>query len=370
MIIRQQKIIQDEPTNFVWPEFKNEQERIRFYSEKFKDTTFEDAFSEVYGEKIKIKDTLSTIAINALPYEVSVGELIDVSLIAVTKDNVTIDAFNVKENIVCKNNLYKYKKFQKPFEPIAMQAKVIKKDSKQVIVDLIEPIYDVWKEQIALNPIFQYDTKEYKSTIATNLHLINGGYTCKVNVPNVSDFVEDDYFVDAFIPGSQIVLNIETDFSRWEGKTVPVFVTNFMPSPLNPNKMVAVCSAKRYLQHCGNINMINIFKHYTEDTDWWKTFTKTPLQGVVTGVINSSKKCGVFVEIPTYNITGMIMMKPQDIVKYAPQMKIMVNIEGFDLPTYYNDEVGQIQHGLPYVFKEGTNILERCDLKPILKIVE
>jgi hypothetical protein len=47
------------------------------------------------------------------------------------------------------------------------------------------------------------------------LKLSNGGFIGKALVPAVSDFIGEPYYVDAFIPGSQIVLNIESDFSRW-----------------------------------------------------------------------------------------------------------------------------------------------------------
>jgi len=364
-----------EPTEIEWPQYHSEQERIKLFSEKFKNTPLEDAFSEVYGVKINITNDEDKDIINSLPREVELGETIAVRILSVGKESIGIDAYNVKENIVCKNNLYKYKKFQSPLhEPIEWSAKVIKKDNKQVIVDIMEPMIDSWKEEIALHPLDQYNVAEDKSTYAVGLKLISGGYLCKVCVPEVSEFIGEDYFIDAFIPGSQIVLNIENDFSRWEGKSVRVFVTNFMPSPSDPSKMVAVCSVKKYLQHIGNVNMINMFKHYTDGvdgTEWWKSFTKQPIGGIVTGVINSSKRCGVFVELPDYHITGMVMLKPQEIVKYAPQMKINVNLTGFDLPTYYNDMVGQVQHGVPYVFNDiNPNVLERCDLKPVLTIAD
>lgn len=364
------------PPEIQWPEFKNERERIKVYSERFQNTPFEEAFSEIYGAKIHFTNNDISDAINVLPHDnVDLGTVINVHIIGVGKDNVTIDAMNVKENIVCRNNLWKYKKFQSSeyYKGLKLKAKVVKKDKKQVVVDLFEPMVDEWKQEIALHPLNQYNYIYDRSTVATGLKLTRGGYICKVAVPSISEFVGEPYYIDAFIPGSQIVLNIEKDFSKWEGKSVRVFATNFIPSPVNPSKMVAVCSCKRYLQHIGNINMIHMFKSYIEGedgSDWWKEFTKQPQTGTVTGIINSSTKCGVFVEIPEYRITGMVNMNPVDIVKYAPGMNIMVTIDGFDLPTYYNDEVDQVQHGVPYVFNdENPELVEKCGLKPLLKLV-
>lgn len=373
--IKNRRIVQETPTNFEWPEYKNDRERIKFFSEKFKNTSIEDAFTSTYGVKIQLHPSIAEI-INDTPMEVSVGEIIKVKLVSVNKEGVTLSYGNVKENIICRNNLWKYARFQGNFSPIDLEAKIISTDKKQTIVDIIEPLYDDWRNEIINFPQWQNNMEEDQSTLVKDLKLIKGGYICKVDVPNIHKFVGEPYYVDAFIPGSQIVLNIENKFEKWEGASVRAFVTNFMPSPSNPTKQVAVCSVKRYLQHIGNINMYNLFSHYAEGqdgTDYWKNFTKEPITGIVTGIINSSEKCGVFVELPLYNITGMIPMSATDIVKFAPQTSIMVNVVGFNLPSYYNDTVGQVQHTPPYIVDKngvGQKIMVKCDLKPVLKLVQ
>lgn len=370
MLLKNQTIVQDAPTNFEWPLYKNDAERIKFNSQKYADCGFAEAFAEEYGVQLKDFGQFSELAINSLPVQLKVGDVVPVSILSVSKDNVVISCGNVKENIVVKNNLFKYKKFQQKFQSIdEIKAKVVKVDTKQTIVDLIEPMYDEWVSALTLKPHLQRNTQWDKSVKVYNLRLTRGGYYGQVEVPCINEFIGETYTVDAFIPGSQIVLNIEPDFEKWNGKTVRAFVTNFTAHPLKPGKIIAICSVKKYKEFLGQVNMIQLFKEYTEDTEWWKEYMKSTQHGIVTGIINSSKNCGVFVEIPELNITGMIPMKPQDIVKYAPQQHIEVKVAGFEIPSYYNDEVGQIQHILPYEYdSKNPEVLIKCNLKAVLQL--
>ena len=56
------------------------------------------------------------------------------------------------------------------------------------------------------------------SQFVKDLQWTKGGFTGKAVLPNVSDFVGEDYTVDVFIPGSQIVLNITDNFEQFIGK--------------------------------------------------------------------------------------------------------------------------------------------------------
>lgn len=354
---KKQNSVQEPDVQFEWPQYKNDRERIKLWSERFTNSSISEAFSEIYGITV---DSVNDIA-NILPQEVSLGDDIKLSILG-----NRIDAGNIKENIEVRNNLSKYAKFKNATQPIEMLGRVVKHNNKQTIVDVIEPLYDEWVSLNTKNYIHQFDVADDKSLIARGLHLTKGGYKCQVDATSISHILGEEYVVDAFIPGSQIVLNIERNFEKWEGKSVRVFVTNYIPHPTKPGKMMAICSAKKYLEHIGNMHIIKLFKEWTEGSEFWKDFSKDKLDGIVTGVLNSSKKCGVFVEIPLYNITGMILMSPQDIVKYAPQQQIRVSLVGFETPTYYNEAVEQIQHNNPYEF--DGDILMKCSLKPVLKL--
>jgi ribosomal protein S1 len=109
-----------------------------------------------------------------------------------------------------------------------------------------------------------------------------------------------------------------------------------------------------------------MFNEWCGETDEWKKMAETSYVGKVTGIINSSKKCGVFVEIPSLMITGMITMKPEDIVRYKPQDEVNVKIVGFDEEKFYNPITKQMQHVDPYVVEDGT--LKKCNIKPVLTL--
>ena len=113
--------------------------------------------------------------------------------------------------------------------------------------------------------------------------------------------------------------------------------------------------------------MIELFKHWCEETEQWKRFEKTELSGKVTGVINSSKKCGVFVEIPELEITGFVEEKPEELVNYKPHNVVKVKLVGFDEETYFDHTMQQMQHVVPYEIENG--VLRKCNLKPILQFV-
>ena len=77
-----------------------------------------------------------------------------------------------------------------------------------------------------------------------------------------------------------------------------------------------------------------------------------------------------------YKITmqnAVVKLFTNEIVKYAPKTRILVNMIGFNLPSYYNDVMEQVQHSSPYILDtndKDQRIMVKCDLKPILKLAE
>ena len=261
----------------------------------------------------------------------------------------------------------KFKHFL-PMDPIDILVTRVDKD--KVVVDPISPMLDSWLSPILKDPTIQKviptaDGNGPKPIMVKDLKLTRGGFMGKAVIPNVSEFVGEDYTVDAFVPGSQIVLNITDNFEQFNGKSIWAFVVNYMPKPGSKTDMSLVCSAKEYIKFVGEVNLIQLFNSWCEGSDLWKNSTATPIEGKVTGVINSSKKCGVFVELPSLSITGMVQAKPEELVNYKPHQEVMVKIAGFDEDTFYNPVVKQVQHADPYVIEDGR--LKKCNLKPILK---
>lgn len=347
---------------FEWPQFKTERERIKFYSQKYKNTSLTEAFNEVYNAELRtdIPDILCQSTLKP-------GQIVRAKLQSVSKGNVTFDSVSIKDNLICRTNLHRFKKFQEylPLNPIDL--KVIEKTDRGYVVDPLLPIFEGWLNPILKDPTIQCDINNPQLVYVENLQLVAGGFIGKVCVKSLSEFVGEPQYIEAFIPGSQIVLNIEKDFEKWIGQTVPAFITNYIQKPGIGKGMSLVCSTKNYLKYLGDLEKIDIFKAWSDSGEVWDKITDLRFDGVVTGVINSSKKCGVFVEIPQHHITGMVSMKPEELVNYKPGQEIIVKITGFEEEMVWNKVVQQMQHAIPYVIED--NKLKECSLKPILELV-
>lgn len=352
--------------DFVWPEFNSDSKRIKAYTQRYKNLSIVEAFEQYYG--VKIENVNENV--NLIPKELAVGDIISTKILSISKDRVVFDTANFKANLQSSVNLAKYERFKHnlPLDPLDILVTRVDKD--KVVVDPIAPMLEGWMAPLLKDPTVQkiMPTAEGlgpKPIIVKDLQLTRGGFMGKAVIPNVSEFVGEDYTMDAFIPGSQIVLNITDNFEKFVGKSVLAFVVNYMAKPGTRNEMSLICSAKEYIKFVGEINLIQLFNSWCESGELWKQTTKNPIAGKVTGVINSSKKCGVFVELPELSITGMVQCKPDELVKYKPHMDVMVKLDGFDEDTFFNPIVKQVQHTEPYIIEDGR--LKKCNLKPVLK---
>lgn len=351
---------------FEWPEFKSDGIRIKVNSQRYKNLDIVDAFNQHYGLSLVDSSNLA----NYIPRELQVGDVIKTRILSISKGSVVFDVANLKTNVQSSVNLHKYEKF-KHFLPMdEISAVVTRRDRDKVVIDPITPMVNEWLDPVLADAtsqkIIPCEEHPYVTSIRVkDLQLTRGGFMGKAVIPNVSEFVGEDYTIDAFIPGSQIVLNIAENFEDFNGKTVEAMVVNYMKKPGGQSGMSLVCSVKERLKFIGEINMIQLFNSWCEESELWKTNTNTTYEGKVTGVINTSKKCGVFVEIPELSITGMVQAKPEELVNYKPHMSVNVKLTGFDEEMFYNSDVAQLQHVLPYEIENG--VLRKCNLKPILQ---
>lgn len=352
-------------SNFEWPEFRTDKERIKAYSKRYKNMSIIDSFAAHYN----LNFSNVTERANQTPAELKVGEVIDAKILSIDKGRVAFDTFNQKTDFQSCINLYKYEKFRHFLPMDTIKVEITKIDKNKVVVDPLAPMLNEWLQPILKDTTIQKAVVEGQNfaqpVIVKDLQLTKGGFMGKAVIPNVSNFVGEDYVMDAFIPGSQIVLNITDDFEQFIGKSVPTFVMNYMSKPGGHGEMSLICSAKEVIKFEGELNMIQIFNSWCEESDLWKQVVNTIFDGKVTGVINSSKKCGVFIEIPELSITGMVSVKPEELVNYKPHMTVPVKIVGFDEETYFDQAAQQIQHVIPYEIED--NVLKKCNLKPILQ---
>lgn len=339
-----------------WPEFTKERERIKANSLRYKNVPVSEAMCGIHEETVVIPET---------PILPVVGSIYKAVL---TKhgNSVSITGVSAKEQVICRNNLAKYPNMEYDNMPIDAKVVALDKIRQSVTIDVLQPVFESWINRVMTDKTSQYDVKRPETITVHDLHLSNGGFLGKAEIPVMSEFVGEPYFVDAFIPGSQIVLNIEKDFSKWEGKTVDTFVAGYTVKPGSVNQMSLVCSRKSLLNFAGNLTKIELYGDYCHEGKKWESFTKSVFSGIVTGVINSSKKCGVFVELPMFNITGMIPVEPSKLVEFKAGNSLEVKITGFEQMLEYDPTTGQTIHSEPYKIENGK--LKSCILKPILEL--
>ena len=348
---------------FVWPEFNSDSERIKAYTKRYKDMSIVEAFEHAYGITIgQVKEV-----VNNTPGEIKVGDELSLNILSITKNHVEFDAANYKAQILSSVNLHKYNRFKNnlPLDPIKVLVMDVNKD--RVTVDPLAPVINDYLNPILKNKNVQKVVGNPQTVRVKNLQLTKGGFTGKAVLKPVSDFVGEEYTVDVFIPGSQIVLNITDDFEQFVGKEVDTFIINYMNKP-GSNTLSLIASAKELIKFRGECKLIDLFKSWCEEGNLWKKAQDTAYKGRVTGVINSSKKCGVFVEIPALDMTGLVPVEPDQLVNYKADSFVKVKLTGFDEEKRYNTITKQMEHVDPYVIEDG--LLVRCNIKPVLTFAE
>lgn len=343
--------------NFNWPVFNTDKQRIRYNTDTYSNLTISEAFEQCYGVKISKHNDIA----EEIPNNLKIGDVIKTHVMFSDKNNTIMDPLNYKTVFVSTVNLYKYHNFKKERDILV---KIVRQERDVTYVDPIAPFVEIWINNKISNKDYQKNLQNPDIVTVKNLKLVHGGFIGKAVVSDLSDILGEDYTIDAFIPGSQIVLNIPENFKIFEGKSVNTFVMNYIQ---RGDDMSLVCSAKEVLKFEGEKNLIKLFNSWCEDSEYWNHISKEIFLGKVTGVINSSKKSGVFVEIPDLNITGMIEIKREDLMRYKPHDQISVKISSFEEKTYYNNDANQWQHIPPYVLEKGS--LMKCNIKPMLEKV-
>ena len=356
--------------NFEWPEFEHHTQRIMDNTERYAQMTIEEAFADYYGmpKKKSKKKEVNPVGM------VEVGDIINLRIKSVDKKGVHFWDDGFKEELVSAVNLFQYPRFKEDIPAKAIPVKVVAKTESKITVDPIAPLYDEWIKEHTTDLTAQRNLSKDKFVTVENLQLVRGfnnkggGYYGSIKIDNVSKFLRQDVFVKGFVPGSQIVLNIENDFERWNGKSVKTFIISYDPAAIQIGKAGFVCSAKERLKFQGDKKKIEVFKEYTEDSDKWNEITQEVFDGSITGVIHSANKCGAFVEIPKLNITGIINCGADELVNFKRGADVKVRWVRFDENTYFNKDAGQIQHANPYTIEDG--ILKSCHLKAIFEVVK
>lgn len=354
-----QSIMPKSSFDYPWPEFKNDKERIKYYARLVKEGH---SISKLMCGIEPREDWVEP----ELPITPVVGGFYK-AVLSKQGNKLTIDGISAKEQIVVKNNFNRYQNMNVTNYPVDVKVVSIDKVHQTVYVDVLQAMFESWISSVIKDKSIQYHITNPQIVTVHNLKLANGGFIGKAEVPSISQLIGEPYYVDAFIPGSQIVLNIENDFEKWNGKSVDTFIAGYTTKPGSVNQMSLICSRKALLNFSGNLTKIELYKDYCDDGKKWETFTKSTFTGIVTGVINSSKKCGVFVELPMFNITGMVNLEPERLVDFKSGEQINVRITDFEKMLEYNPTTGAMEHLEPYRIE--NNCLKSCILKPVLELV-
>lgn len=344
------------PLDFEWPEFSNEVQRIKANTKRFAGMSISEAMCGIKEEQILVPD---------LPVTPEIGRIYK-ARITKKGSNVSIYGLSAKEQVICRNNFSKYTNMEVNDKEVDAKVVAINKVRQTITIDILQPIFEKWINEIIKDKSVQYNVKAPKIVRVHNLKLSHGGFIGKAEVPGISELIGEPYFVDAFIPGSQIVLNIEKDFEKWNGQTVDTFVAGYTSRPGAAKQASLICSRKALLNFSGNLTKIELYGDYCTGGKKWNTFTKSTFTGVITGVINSSKKCGVFVELPLFNITGMINVEPERLVDFKTGEEINVRITDFEQMLDYDPTTGLLVHVEPYKIENGC--LKSCILKPVFEL--
>ena len=308
------------PPEIEWPEFDSDRKRIRHYSEKLKGRSIAECFTDVYGDVIDESITNNPEYIDAEfsnTHPVSVGDLIDVTVESLNKHGATVSYHSSKDQLILKQNIATWNVHVGDI----IKTAVVGKKRNVFELDCIEPLYQDWLNKVSSTLSNTFQSYE---VVVQDLSIQPGGYTGKINIPEISKLMGKSYFVNAFVPGGQITLNRETDFEKWDGKCIDAMVTNFTSKN---GVFSAVCSRKKLLNQAGGNSLVNIFDAgYGRGT----RFDQITFDGNVTGILNSAKKHVVFVEVLDYNITGVIEKDPVDLVKYHVGDQLKVQIDRFD----------------------------------------
>lgn len=340
-----------------FPLFKNDAERLKYMKKAYGNMSLAKSFSIFYGIEVS-NEVKQNKAINNV-VNISLGQILSGTVKELTKTYITFDIPGVKEEIICKEN------FSSCIDEIQAYLlshgnklifEVREKKDNRYIVSVIGAYYKAWVENV---------NKAIQREEGINVHidsLVQGGYLCHTPIVTLNNLTGKNYTHSVFIPGSHIVLNIERDFEKWIGQDVVIVPQKFVEFRKNfktgetENSLVG--SRKRVLQILGTKNLFDIYQKYLLGQNENVTYTPEVYNGTVTGVINSQKKTGVFIELDDKYITGLMPIDASDLLDYRPGTPVRVRIKEFE-----------VQDGKEAFINNKRGAIVKCNTRPVFELV-
>lgn len=339
-----------------FPYFCNEHDRLKYMKEKYGEMPLDKAFSVYYNEKLtseqkKMFKSVSNVVI------LEVGKIVEATVIKMDKNGIEFTIPGVKEEIISKENLTDVEEalsvyLLKHHNKLSVEVREFKHGTWRVSV--LNAYYRIWRNAIET---------AIKNEDGISVHvnsLTKGGYICSTPIWTLQELTGKEYESTVFVPGSQIVLNVETDFEQWVDQDIVVVPQNFgkfrkaSGAPLEDS---IVASRKRCLQKIGITNLYDMYQHHLLANKFnGEDGQSMTFEAKVTGIINSNNKTGIFVEIEDKSVVGMIPVSSDELLDYMPGQNVKVELEKF--------EVAEDKE--PFVIK--NNKIVKCYTKPIFKI--
>jgi len=339
--------------------FKNEKERIKYISQAYKNMSLAKAFSIYYGIELS-PETKSNRAINTVTI-LEVGKFYTGTVKEMTKTYTTFEMPGSKEEIICRENLLSAGDFIQQYllnHENKLLFYVKERKPGQAIVSVIDAYYRAWVTNVE-----KAITREDPITVHID-SLVKGGYVCHTSIDTLCELTGKTYTSAVFIPGSHIVLNIENDFEKWIGQDVQIVPQKFgeyrdVTTGLTERSLVG--SRKRVLQIAGWQNLYEIYSTaQTMDklADVAKTSTsKQVFDGTVTGIINSNKNTGIFIELDGKYITGLLPIDSSNLLDYQPGDHVSVVVKEFE-----------VQEGKQAFVLNKHGKVVKCNTRPIFEL--
>ena len=341
-----------------FPYFNSDKDRLKYMKNAYANMSLAKAFSLFYNVELG-QETKQNKNINNV-INIEVGQLLqgNVKSINSTGTVITFDIPGVKEEIICRENftncydhLYNYILTHNN----KLYFEVREKKNNTYIVSIINAYYKLWVNDI---------NKAIKNENGIQVHvdaLVQGGYLAHTDIINLNALTGRNYTHSVFIPGSHIVLNIEHDFEKWIGSDIIIVPQNFVEFKKNyktgetENSLVG--SRKRVLQILGMNNIIEFYNMFKLSQKNDVKYVSEYYDGVVTGIINSQNKTGIFVELVDKYITGLVPIDAYELLDYKPGDPVKVKFQEFE-----------VQEGKDPVIYNKRGKIVKCNIRPIFSL--
>ena len=342
--------------------FADDKERIKYISQHYGNMSIAKAFSVYYGLELdnETKSNRNANTVNVI----ELGKIYTGTVKEFTKNIMTFDIPGVKEEIICKEPFATCMDSIRNYlltHDNKLIFEVREKDHDKYYVSVINAYYKAWENLIK-------KAIEHEDGIEVHIdELVRGGYVCHTNISTLCELTGKNYTSSVFIPGSHIVLNIERDFEKWIGEDVVIVPQKFvefkkdLKTGLTENSLVG--SRKRVLQILGMKNMYDIYNEYQTIYKLASLSKKNDgiaypsYKGTVTGIINSNKKTGIFIELNDMYITGLLPIDSSELLDYHPGDEVEVKVAEFE-----------VQEGKEPFIVNKKNQLVKCNVRPVFEL--